>query len=101
MFHRCVLLLVIALPADSVFADQFTIKVVDAVTGRGVPLVELTPQNGTTVVTDSNGIVAFNQSASMNQDLPFGFRSYGYSDLGQTLHPTNGGSVQVPINRNN
>src|SRR4029079_14431512 len=37
---------------------------------------------------------------SMNQDIPFGFRSYGYSDLGQTLHPTNGGNVQVPIDRN-
>jgi hypothetical protein len=37
----------------------------------------------------------------MNQDVSFGFRSYGYSDLGETLHPTNGGSVQVAINRSN
>jgi hypothetical protein len=37
----------------------------------------------------------------MNQDVPFAFQSYGYSNLGETLHPTNGGSVQVSINRNN
>src|SRR6266576_3235631 len=101
MIHRCLLLLLVALHAGALFADQYTIKVIDSETGRGVPLVELTPQNGTTVVTDSNGIAAFNQSGSMNQDVSFAFRSYGYSDLGQTLHPTNGGSVQVTIDRNN
>jgi hypothetical protein len=101
MIHRCLLLLLVALPAGALFADHYTIRVIDSETGRGVPLVELTPQNGTTVVTDSNGIAAFNQSGSMNQDISFGFRSYGYSDLGQTLHPTNGGSVQVTIDRNN
>src|SRR3954449_8463614 len=103
MIRRSALLLLplIATSTGLVRADVYTIKVVDVATGRGVPLVELTPQNGTTVVTDSNGIAAFNQSGSMNQDVSFGFRSYGYSDLGQTLHPTNGGSVQVAIDRNN
>src|SRR5215208_6537020 len=101
MTHRCFLLLLIALPAGVASADVYTIKVIDAATGRGVPLVELTPQSGTTVVTDSNGIAAFNHSGLMNQDVLFGFRSYGYSDLGQILHPTNGGSVQVAIGRTN
>src|SRR6186997_1417323 len=101
MIRRCVLLLLMAMPAVVVWADVYTIKVVDSETGRGVPLVELTPQSGTTVITDSNGIAAFNQSALMNQSVPFNFRSYGYSDLGQTLQPVNGGNVQVSINRNN
>jgi hypothetical protein len=101
MIHRCVLVLLIAVCAGTLFADQYTIKVVDAATGRGVPLVELTAQGGSTFLTDSNGIVAFNQSALMNQDVSFALRSYGYSDLGQTLHPTNGGSVQVTVNRSN
>src|SRR5436190_11912609 len=101
MIRSFLLLIFLALPAGLASAEIYTIKVVDAITGRGVPLVELTPQGGSTFVTDSNGIVAFNQSGSMNQDVPFGFRSYGYSDLGQTLHPTNSGSVQVAINRNN
>ena len=101
MSCRYLLLLLIALSEGTLFADQYTIKVVDSQTGRGVPLVELTPQNGTKVITDSNGIAAFSQPGSMNQDMPFSFQSYGYSDLGQTLHPTNGGSVEISINRSN
>src|SRR6476620_4713175 len=102
MIRRCLLLLLlIAIPAGSASADVYTIKVVDAATGRGVPLVEFTPQGGSTCVTDSNGIVAFNQSGLMNQDVSFSLRSYGYSDLGQSLRPTNGGSVQLTVNRTN
>src|SRR3990172_2315163 len=102
MFKRCLILLLIAFAAGRLPAnDYFTIQIVDAETGRGVPLVELLPQNGPTVVTDSNGIVAFNQPALMDQSVFFGFRSYGHSDWGQTLHPTAGGSVQIAIDRNN
>ncbi len=101
MIYRCLLIPLIVFSVGVVSADEYTIQVVDATTGRGVPLVELTPQSGTKVITDSNGIVAFTQSALMNQNVPFAFQSYGYSDLGQTLHPTNGGSVRVTINRNN
>ena len=102
MLKRCLILLLIAFAAGRLPAnDYFTIQIVDAETGRGVPLVELLPQNGPTVVTDSNGIVAFNQPALMDQSVFFGFRSYGHSDWGQTLHPTAGGSVQIAIDRNN
>src|SRR6186997_2473228 len=101
MIRRCVLLLLMAMPAGVVWADVYTIKVVDSETGRGVPLVELMPQNGTTVFTDSNGIAAFSQSGLMNQNVSFGFRSYGYSDIGQTLQTTNGGNVQISMGRTN
>src|SRR5689334_13095770 len=101
MIRRSLLLLVFALSAGSLPADVFKIQVVDSATGRGVPLVELSPQNGTTMITDSNGIVAFNQNALMNQNVSFGLQSYGYADANQILHPTNGGSVQISVNRNN
>ena len=101
MIHRCSILLIVALSTGALSAEEYSIQVVDAETGRGVPLVELMPQNGPTLVTDSNGIVAFNQPGLMDQNVFFGFRSYGYSDAGQTLHPTNGGSVQVAIDRRN
>ena len=39
-------------------SEYFKITVVDAATGRGVPLVELKTENAITVYTDSNGIVA-------------------------------------------
>src|SRR5262245_56418434 len=96
MLQRYLLVLAFALPAGSLAADFYKIQVVDAATGRGVPLVELSPQNGTTMITDSNGIVAFNQSALMNQNVSFGLQSYGYANANQALHPTNGGSVQIP-----
>jgi dockerin type I repeat protein len=93
--------LLLALMAGPLAAADYTIHVVDADTGRGVPLVELSPQSGSTLITDSNGIAAFNQAALMNQNVSFGFRSYGYTDGNQTLHPTSGGSIQISIDRSN
>jgi hypothetical protein len=101
VIHRYLLLLIFGLSTSAVSADEYAIRVVDAKTGRGVPLVELTPQRGPTLVTDSNGIVAFDQPGLMNQDVLFGVRSYGYSQLGTTLHPTSGDSVTVAIDRTN
>lgn len=96
-----VLLLVVAIASASAVAAPFEIQVVDAATGRGVPLVELRPQNGQLVVTDSNGIVAFDQAAFMNQSVSFGLQSYGYANAAQVLNPTSGGSAQISINRTN
>jgi hypothetical protein len=101
MIHRCLPFVLVALFATPLFAANYEIQVVDAATGRGVPLVSLTPKNGTTVVTDSNGIAAFNQSGLMNQNVPFNFSSYGYTGFNTTLQTTIGGSMQLPINRTN
>jgi hypothetical protein len=90
-----------ALTAGRLAAADYKIQVVDAVTGRGVPLVELSPQGGTILVTDSNGIAAFNQAALMNQNVTFGLRSYGYTDDSESLYPTSGGSAAISINRLN
>lgn len=99
---RCSLLVFLALAAGRLSASEFfTIQVVDAATGRGIPLAELLPQDGQTVVTDSNGIVAFNQPGLMDQNVFVDFRSYGYSDWGQTLYPTADGSIQIALNRVN
>jgi hypothetical protein len=81
--------------------DYFTIQVIDAATGRGVPLVELVPPSGPALITDSNGIIALNQPGLMNQDVFFGLRSYGHANGGQTLHPIAGGSEQLTIARQN
>lgn len=95
------LLLGVAIASASAVAAPFEIQVVDAATGRGVPLVELRPQNGQMVVTDSNGIVAFDQAALMNQSVSFGLQSYGYANAAQVLNPTSGGSAQIAIQRTN
>src|SRR4051812_10465925 len=101
MIYRCLLLAWIVFAGRALSADQYTIQVVDSKTGRGVPLVELTPVAGQTVITDSNGMVAFSQQSLMNQNVSFGVRSYGYVSENDVLHPTNGGSAQFAIDRTN
>ncbi len=56
----------------------FRIQVVDDVTQRGVPLVELETTAGRVFVTDSAGIVAFMEPGWMNQEVWFTIRSHGY-----------------------
>lgn len=87
--------------ASRICADVFQIKVVDSQTGRGVPLVELQPTGGPKLITDSNGIVALDDPTLLNKNVPFGFQSYGYSEWGQTVQTTAGGSVQIAIDRRN
>ena len=47
-------------------------------TGRGVPLVELRTVNGLRYVTDSNGIVAFDEPGLMGRSVFFHVNSHGY-----------------------
>src|SRR5262245_46279590 len=59
-------------------SDYFAIEVVDDQTGRGVPLVELETVNRIHYITDSNGLVAFNEPGLMNQKVFFTITSHGY-----------------------
>ena len=52
-------------------SPYFGIRVVDAQTGRGVPLVELETVNHLRWVTDSNGWVAFHEPGLMGQRVFF------------------------------
>jgi hypothetical protein len=72
------LILFAAFPAMAAPQDYFKIQVVDAQTGRGVPLVELETTNNILNVTDSNGIVAFNEPGLMGRKIFFHVRSHGY-----------------------
>ena len=56
----------------------FAIRVVDAETGRGVPLVELETVNHLRFYTDSNGTVAFREPGLMGRQIFFHVRSHGY-----------------------
>jgi len=77
------LVLAFALPA--IFAQRaaadgkpFEIFVVDSVTGRGVPLVELETTDSRLYVTDSAGRVAFSEPGQMGVPVWFSMRSHGY-----------------------
>jgi hypothetical protein len=56
----------------------FAIEVVDESTGRGVPLVELTTTSGITYVTDSAGLIAFDEPGLLDQRVHFAVKSHGY-----------------------
>jgi hypothetical protein len=101
------LFLTLLLAADPASAP-FAIEVVDGQTGRGVPLVELTTTSGVTYVTDSAGLVAFNEPGLMNQRVFFSVKSHGYEFRkdgfgirGVALEVKPGGSAQLKIQRLN
>ncbi len=54
------------------------IQIVDASTGRGVPLVELETVNHVRWVTDSNGIAAIDEPGLFDKDVFFYVQSHGY-----------------------
>ena len=58
--------------------EPFAIEVVDAATGRGVPLIELRTVNEIRLVTDSAGLVAFDEPGLMGRTVFFHVRGHGY-----------------------
>ena len=84
----------------------FEIQVVDAQTGRPVPLVELKMVNHLRFVTDSAGRVAFSEPGLWGQDVFFHVSSHGYQIkkdgfgmAGVRLKPVHGGREIIRINR--
>jgi hypothetical protein len=97
----------IALTADPA-SRPFAIEVVDEQTGRGVPMVELTTTSGVCYITDSAGLVAFDEPGLMNQRVFFYVKSHGYEYRpdgfgmrGVAFDVTPGGSAQIKIKRLN
>ncbi len=97
-------------PGDALPARPrpFRIQVVEEGTGRGVPLVELKTVNQVRYVTDSNGIVAFDEPGLFDHKVYFSIRSHGYEVepdgfgfRGAAFQVTPGGSAQVVIRRLN
>jgi hypothetical protein len=86
----------------------FRIHVVEEGTGRGVPLVELKTVNQIRYVTDSNGIVAFDEPGLFSRKVFFTVTSHGYElekdgfgFRGKALEITEGGSADIVIKRVN
>lgn len=95
-----------ALPPDA--RAYFRISVVDAETGRGVPLVELRTTNEIACWTDSAGNVAFYEPGLMGRPVFFHVRSHGYEFpadgfgyRGKALTPVPGGSAVLEVRRRN
>ncbi|MCA9136803.1 MAG: hypothetical protein KDB00_08590 [Planctomycetales bacterium] len=89
-------------------ADCFVIRVVDDVTGRGVPMVELKTVNDIRLYSDSAGVVAFSEPGLMDQTVYFHVSSHGYEFpkdgfgfRGKRLQIQPGGSATLRIKRTN
>src|SRR5215471_11924841 len=67
-----------AAQAPSRVGDHAEIRVIDADTGRGLPLVELETVNRLNFVTDNAGRVAFHEPGLMDRPIFFTVRSHGY-----------------------
>lgn len=87
-------------------AGSFEIQVVDAETGRGVPLVELKMVNHLQFVTDSAGRIAFSEPGLWGETVFFHVRSHGYElkkdgfgFAGIRLKPEVGGKEIIQIHR--
>jgi hypothetical protein len=84
------------------------IRVLDAETRRGVPLVELETVNGLTFVTDNAGRVAFHEPGLMDREIYFAVRSHGYAAkkdgfgfAGVKLTPRAGKVAMIEVERIN
>ncbi len=88
--------------------EPFAIEVVDAATGRGVPLIELRTVNEIRLYTDSAGLVAFDEPGLMGQAVFFHVKGHGYEYprdgfgyRGLKLDVKPGGSARVEVKRVN
>lgn len=86
----------------------FGIRVVDAATGRGVPLVELETVHHLQFVSDSAGWIAVQEPELMERDVFFFVRAHGYAFpqdgfgyAGKTLRVTAGGRAELTLARRN
>ena len=79
-FLACLVAAALFAPAAAFAApgDYFGIQVVDADTGRGVPLVELRTTYKQRYYTDSNGYVAFLEPGLAGKEVWFNVSSWGY-----------------------
>jgi hypothetical protein len=84
------------------------VRVIDAETGRGVPLVELVTVNHLRFVTDNAGRVAFHEPGLMGREVFFTVRSHGYAAEpdgfgfpGVKITPQAGKAAVVKLTRRN
>src|SRR5205809_3337837 len=89
-------------------SDYFAIKIIDEQTGLGVPLVELQTTDYVSHVTDSAGMVAFNEPGLMNETVFLTIISHGYEFPadgfgfhGATVETVPGTSATLKIKRIN
>ncbi|WP_157369769.1 hypothetical protein [Zavarzinella formosa] len=97
-------LMVMNLPAAG--GEYAELRVIDAETKRGLPLVELTTVNELKFVTDNAGRIAFREPDLMGTEVFFSVRGHGYEApkdgfgiSGVRVTPKAGEVVEIPLKR--
>ncbi|MDF1825039.1 MAG: hypothetical protein P1U68_10380 [Verrucomicrobiales bacterium] len=97
-----------ALPGAAMALDPFTIHVVDEVSGRPVPLVELRTTHHVRYETDNLGVVAIDDPECLNEEVFFFVKSHGYTFppdafgmTGRKLKLVPGGRAEIKVTRLN
>lgn len=99
--------IVVAPSYDDFASRYFAIRVVDANTGRGIPLVFLRTTYKAIYMTDSAGYVAFHEPGLMTgEPLWVTVSSYGFESptgflncVGTAINPISGGSAEIKLTR--
>jgi hypothetical protein len=88
--------------------NYFKIKIIDAETNRGLPMVGLIPLSQVKYYSDSNGLIAFNEIGLMNKNVYFEISSEGYEyplnmegKRSVTLFCNAGDSIVIKLRRKN
>lgn len=104
--HRTLLALLVQ--PLTLLAAPFAIQVLDAASGRGVPLVEFETMDNVLHVTDSAGRIAFDEPGQMGVPVWFSMRSHGYEFptdgfgmTGRRFTTAPGGAVTMKVRRLN
>ena len=107
-FHTLLALALLSSVPAWAAGDFFKIKVIDAQTGRGVPLAVLETENHIVHITDSAGLIAFHEPGLMDRPVFFHVRSHGYEYAkdgfgyaGLALTPRAGQGAEVKLRRRN
>lgn len=93
-------------PANSAPGDFAEIRVVDAETKRGIPLIELITVNEIRFVTDNTGRIAFQEPGLMGKEIFFSINGHGYDApkdafgiAGIRITPKAGEKLEIPLKR--
>src|SRR5690349_14209044 len=103
----CLALLLLSTLPDST-SPWAEIRVTDAATGRGVPLVELETVNNLRSITDNAGRMAFQEPGLMGRQIFFTVHSHGYEVkkdgfgfAGTRVTPQAGQVSEIKVTRRN
>ena|ERR1700675_3427434 len=89
----CIGFVILTVTASCGRGTPYWVHIVDAETGRGVPLVELRTPNAVAFWTDSNGVAVIDDPAFQDHDVAFVIHSDGYEFPGKLMIGEDSGRI--------